>query len=103
MNMYNLKLTNQQAEALRDLIKVDLEQKETNLAKKLLKCLLRKIYKRLRNHLDDKPNKAFGMSLPEELEIAFYSYFKMYLFEETQIYERGFIQKIMIEIDKRIC
>lgn len=103
MKEYKLNLTAQQAEALRELIKTDLELKENNIAKKLIKSVMKRFYKRLRNHVEDRPNKSFNMSMTEDIEIAFYSYFKMYLFETTQIYERGFISKIMIEIDKRIC
>ncbi|WP_442795341.1 hypothetical protein [Pelobium manganitolerans] len=103
MNQYNLKLTAQQAEALRDLLKEDMQVKTGNLAQKLLRVLMRKVYKRLRNHCEDKPDKAFGMMLSEEVEIAFYSYFKMYGFAPTEVYERGFIEAKMVEIDKRIC
>lgn len=103
MKKYNLKLTAQQAEALATLLKYELVVKESNMAKKLLKTLMRRVYKRLRDHCEETPNRAFGMSLSEEVEIAFYCFFQFYEFDEHQVYERTIIESRMAEIDKRIC
>lgn len=103
MKVYNLKLTDQQAEALYYILKRDMETVERNVGKKLVKMLVKRIYKRLRNHNEDTPNKAFRMQLIEEVEIAFYLYFRLYDFDDTHIYERGFIESKLAEIDKRIC
>lgn len=103
MKLYNLKFSPQQADAMLELLKPEMTVKHGNIAKKLLTTLIKKIYKRLRNHCEDKPNHAFGMSLSEEVEIAFYVYFQVYEFNENQIFERNFIQQRLADIDRRIC
>lgn len=97
-----LKLTIQQAEALRKLFEdLVIHDLPVDVNEKLLQIILIKIYKKLRNRHEARlKGTGYSISLTDEEAIAYYLYFKDRHLVAEYLYEASFIHQHIGQIDQ---
>lgn len=99
----NLKLTYQQATALKQLYDVVIiPEKPMDVAERLVKELMIKVYKKLREKLEGKmKGQGYTLGLTDTEAMAYYVYFQNRWLGEEWMYETNFITSQLAELDKQ--
>lgn len=99
----NLKLTIQNAEAMRHLFETEvLQMKPADMAESLLRDLMIKIYRKLRDKLEARiKGNGYSISLTDIEAKAFYVFFQNRSFGEGWEYEEVVIARQIAAIDKQ--
>lgn len=98
---YTMKLTQQQAEALFNLLNLRIGGDPIdNLTDSLLKDIVLKVFLKLRSKLEAFPKNDYSVKLNAIEAKGFYLYWENNYIPDNQIYEKTLIQSKMNEIDK---
>lgn len=101
MKNYSMKLSRDQGIALYDLLMKEIDNNlPDNMAESLIRDLLIRVFKKLRNRLEAFPRSGYSIILSPEEAKAFYLYFQEYWFKDDMIYERVLIEERMGDINK---
>ena len=101
MKNYSMKLSRDQADSLKKILAHQIDNDlPDNMAESLIRDLLIRVFKKIRNRLEAFPRSGYSIILSSEEAKAFYLYFSEFWFEDDLIYERVLIEERMADINK---